>query len=89
MFGFIKRLFTRVDNFREDLEDIFAKVLDKIDENTQIDELEVILIKKGIKLAVSRYGIDIPDKTYETIGKTVVKAISKANRLLAEQLRKR
>ena len=28
MFGFIKRLFTRVDNFREDLEDIFAKVLD-------------------------------------------------------------
>lgn len=89
MFGFIKRLFTRVDNFREDLEDIFAKVLDKIDENTQIDELEVILIKKGIKLAVSHYGIDIPDKTYETIGKTVVKAISKANRLLAEQLRKR
>lgn len=89
MFGFIKRLFTRVDNFREDLEDIFAKVLDKIDENTQIDELEVILIKKGIKLAVSRYGIDIPDKTYETIGKTVVKAISKANRLLAKQLRKR
>lgn len=89
MFGFIKRLFTKVDNFREDLEDIFAKVLDKIDENTQIDELEVILIKKGIKLAVSRYGIDIPDKTYETIGKTVVKAISKANRLLAEQLRKR
>lgn len=89
MFGFIKRLFTRVDNFREDLEDIFASILDKIDENTQIDELEVILIKKGIKLAVSRYGIDIPDKTYETIGRTVVKAISKANRLLAEQLRKR
>lgn len=89
MFGFIKRLFTRVDNFREDLEDIFAKVLDKIDENTQIDELEVILIKKGIKLAVSRYGIDIPDKTYETIGKAVVKAISKANRLLAKQFRKR
>ena len=89
MFGFIKRLFTRVDNFREDLEDIFAKVLDKIDENTQIDELEVILIKKGIKLAVSRYGIDIPDKAYETIGKTVVKSISKTNRLLAEQLRKR
>lgn len=89
MFGFIKRLFTRVDNFREDLENIFAKVLDKIDENTQIDELEVILIKKGIKLAVSRYGIYIPDKTYEIIGKTVVKSISKANRLLAEQLRKR
>lgn len=89
MFGFIKKLFTRVDNFREDLEDVFASVLDKIDENTQIDELEVVLIKKGIKLAVSRYGIDIPDKTYETIGKTVVKAISKANRLLAEQLRKR
>lgn len=89
MFGFIKKLFTKVDAFREDLEDVFASVLDKIDENTQIDELEVILIKKGIKLAVSRYGIDIPDKTYETIGKTVVKAISKANRLLAEQLRKR
>ena len=89
MFGFIKKIFTKVDNFREDLEDIFASVLDKIDENTQIDELEVILIKKGIKLAVSRYGIYIPDKTYETIGKTVVKAISKANRLLAEQLRKR
>lgn len=89
MFGFIKKIFTKVDNFREDLEDVFASVLDKIDENTQIDELEVILIKKGIKLAVSRYGIDIPDKTYETIGKTVVKAISKANRLLAEQLRKR
>ena len=89
MFGFIKKIFTKVDNFREDLEDVFASVLDKINENTQIDELEVILIKKGIKLAVSRYGIDIPDKTYETIGKTVVKAISKANRLLAEQLRKR
>ena len=27
MFRFIKRLFTRVDNFREDLENIFAKVL--------------------------------------------------------------
>jgi len=89
MFGFIKRLFTRVDNFREDLEDVFAGVLDKIDENTQIDKLEIILIEKGIKLAISRYGIDIPDKTYEEIGKTVVKTISKANRLLAEQLRKR
>lgn len=89
MFGFIKKIFTRVDNFREDLEDVFASVLDKVDENTQIDELEVVLIKKGIKLAVSRYGIDMPDKTYETIGKTVVKAINKANRLLAEQLRKR
>lgn len=89
MFGFIKKIFTKVDNFREDLEDVFASVLDKVDENTQIDELEVVLIKKGIKLAVSRYGIDMPDKTYETIGKTVVKAINKANRLLAEQLRKR
>lgn len=89
MFKFIKKIFNKIDTFREDLEDCFADILDKIDDNTKIDELEAKLIKKGIKLAVSRYGINIPDTTYDYISKLVVDTIGKANNLLATQLRKR
>lgn len=89
MLNFIKKIFNKIDTFREDLEDCFADILDKIDDNTKIDELEAKLIKKGIKLAVSRYGINIPDTTYDYISKLVVDTIGKANHLLATQLRKR
>lgn len=89
MFSFIKKIFKRVDTFREDLEDVFANILEKIDNNTKIDELEAKLIKNGIKLAVSRYGVNIPDKTYDTIAKSVVQYIDKANKLIVKQLRKR
>ena len=89
MFGFIKKIFKKVDTFREDLEDCFANILEKIDSNTKIDELEAKLIKNGIKLAISRYGINIPDTAYDYISKSIVDTIGKANKLLAKQLRKR
>ena len=89
MLNFIKRIFKKVDTFREDLEDCFANILEKIDSNTKIEELEAKLIKNGIRLAISRYGINIPDTAYDYISKLVVDTIGKANNLLATQLRKR
>ena len=87
--NFIKKIFGIVDNFREELEDCFATILEKVDESTKIDELEAMLLKNGMKLAISRYHVNIPDNVYSTIADKVVEAIGKANKIIVEQLRKR
>lgn len=87
--NFIKKIFGITNTFREELEDCFATILEKIDGSTKIDELEANLLKNGMKLAIKRYNINIPDEAYNMIADKVVESLSKANKIIVKQLRKR
>ena len=85
-----KKLFKKVDDLREYLEDKLADLLEKIDKSKKVDELEKTIIAKGID-----YGIEyctktnsVPSDFTQAIAEEVVKCLGKLNRLTQKQLRK-
>lgn len=87
---YFKKLFKKVDNLREYLEDKLADLLEKIDKSKKVDELEKTIIAKGID-----YGIEyctktnsVPSDFTQTIAEEVVKCLGKLNQLTQKQLRK-
>lgn len=54
---FLKKLFKKADGFREGLENKLADVLDKIDENEEVDEAEKKLIEDAINYALEYYRV--------------------------------
>lgn len=87
---YFKKLFKKVDNLREYLEDKLADLLEKIDKSKKVDELEKTIIAKGID-----YGIEyctktnsVPSDFTQAIAEEVVKCLGKLNQLTQKQLRK-
>lgn len=87
---YFKKLFKKVDNLREYLEDKLADLLERIDKSKGIDELEKTIIAKGID-----YGIEyctkinsVPSDFTQAIAEEVVKCLGKLNQLTQKQLRK-
>lgn len=85
-----KKLFKKVDDLREYLEDRLADLLEKIDKSKKVDELEKTIIAKGID-----YGIEyctktnsVPSDFTQAIAEEVVKCLGKLNQLTQKQLRK-
>lgn len=86
---FIKDKVKKLDCLREELEDKFAAVLQKVDENTNIDEKEVELISLGINAAQTYFGTALLDEdTRKAIAEKVVECLGKINKKMQEQLRK-
>ena len=87
---YFKKLFKKVDNLREYLEDKLADLLEKIDKSKKVDALEKTIIAKG-----SDYGIEyctktnsVPSDFTQAIAEEVVRCLGKLNQLTQKQLRK-
>lgn len=86
---FFKKLFRKADGFREGLEDKLADVLEKIDENEEVDEAEKKLIEGAINYALEYYGVkNVPAGVTEEISKGLVDSLGKLNKKVQVQLRK-
>lgn len=86
---FFKKLFRKADGFREGLEDKLADVLEKIDENEEVDEAEKKLIEGAINYALEYYGVkNVPAGVTEEISEGLVDSLGKLNNKLQAQLRK-
>lgn len=86
---FFKKLFKKVDNFREDLENHLADFLEKLDDSEDLDTAEEKLITEGIHYACKYFGVDVlKDDTVKTIAEEVVKCLGKINNKVQDQLRK-
>lgn len=89
IFKTLIKLFKPIDNFREELENKLADILQKLDENSSVDSAEKELIKEGCKALVSHYtDKEIPDTAYDIVAEEVVKCLGKVNQKLQTQLRK-
>lgn len=87
--NWFKKLFSKVDNFREALEDRLADVLEKLDKSQKVDDIEKELISKAIEYAAKYYGVNnVPAGVNDTIGEVVVDCLGKLNDLAQKQLRK-
>lgn len=86
---FFKKLFRKADGFREGLENKLADVLDKIDENEEVDEAEKKLIEGAINYALEYYRVtNVPAGVTEAISEGLVDSLGKLNNKLQTQLRK-
>lgn len=86
---FIKNKLKKLDKLREKLEDEFADLLQKVDENTNLDEKEVELISLGINTAQTYFGVALLDEdTRKAIAEKVVECLGKMNKKIQDQLRK-
>lgn len=86
---FFKNLFRKADGFREGLENKLADVLDKIDDNEEVDEAEKKLIEGAINYALEYYGVkNVPAGVTEAISEGLVDSLGKLNNKLQTQLRK-
>lgn len=86
---FFKKLFRKADGFREGLENKLADVLEKIDENEEVDEAEKKLIEGAISYALEYYGVkNVPAGVTEEISEGLVDSLGKLNNKLQAQLRK-
>lgn len=86
---FFKKLFKKVDNFREDLENHLADFLEKLDNDEDLDKAEEELITEGIHYACKYFGVDVlKEDTVKTIAEEVVKCLGKINNKVQGQLRK-
>lgn len=86
---FFKKLFKKVDNFREDLENHLADFLEKLDNSEDLDKAEEELITEGIHYACKYFGVDVlKEDTVKTIAEEVVKCLGKINNKVQDQLRK-
>lgn len=82
-------MFRQLRKLRNDFEDKIADILEKIDNSSKIDEVEIKLIKQGMKSIAGMYGGGaIPDQAYETIARGINKCLGKINKKLQTQLRK-
>lgn len=86
---FFKNLFKKADGFREGLENKLADVLDKIDDNEEIDIAEKKLIEGAINYALEYYGVkNVPAGVTEAISEGLVDSLGKLNNKLQAQLQK-
>lgn len=86
---FIKNKVRKLDCLREELEDKFADVLQKVDENTSLNEKEAELISLGINTAQTYFGVALLDEdTRKAIAEKVVECLGKINKKIQDQLRK-
>lgn len=86
---FFKKLFKKVDNFREDLENHLADFLEKLDNDEDLDKAEEKLITEGIHYACKYFSVDVlKEDTVKTIAEEVVKCLGKINNKVQDQLRK-
>lgn len=86
---FFEKLFRKADGFREGLENKLADVLEKIDENEEVDEAEKKLIEGAINYALEYYGVkNVPAGVTEEISEGLVDSLGKLNKRVQVQLRK-
>lgn len=86
---FFKKLSRKADGFREGLENKLADVLEKIDENEEVDEAEKKLIEGAINYALEYYRVkNVPAGVTEEISEGLVDSLGKLNNKLQTQLRK-
>lgn len=89
-----KKILINIDDRREKLEDFIAdRILKNIDENTKIDALErqaIITALTATNAYLMTYGIPVlPDKIRDKIADVTVDSLSKANKLIQKQLKKK
>lgn len=86
---FIKDKVKKLDCLREELEDKFADMLQKVDENASLNEKEAELISLGINTAQTYFGVALLDEdTRKAIAEKVVECLGKINKKTQDQLRK-
>lgn len=90
----IKKIFKRVDNLRELIEDAIAKVLEKASDSELLDKGEELILNTVIETleayATKKAGqnINIPAKTKQTIVKSIISGHNDLQKKIAEILKK-
>lgn len=90
----LKKIIIFIDDKREYIEDVVAnKYLKALDESSVVDTLEekvIVIACEVIQAYLTTYNVpEIPADAKKQISKQIVKGISKANKLLQKQLRKK
>lgn len=89
-----KSIYIKIDDKREKIEDFIAdNILNVLDDNPTVDSLEKKAILAAFEAAdayLMTYGVpSLPDEIKEKIADATIKGLSKANKLLQKQLKKK
>jgi hypothetical protein len=86
---FILKFIKKIDNLREAVENKIADILQKIDENSQVSEIEIQILAQTLQLALNSCRVCLPEETVKEIATIVVtKGLHKVNEAIETQLRK-